>query len=173
MSGQRLGHHVSNQLHILQKNIPTLSNICRRKKIKNDSRLGSICETTHPTQYVPNEIYWQGSITCTKRKRYVIQIRNKFVDAEGQRGRHKYVNHCCDGGGAENYQRSARLHLWSDQNGIAHVSIVTNRQVEKGEELLVNYGGDYVIGDCRCPNCSNDDRQTRGTQTQQRNESET
>jgi len=110
-----------------------------------------------------------------KGKRYVIQIRNKFVDAEGQRGRHKYVNHCCDGGGAENYQRSARLHLWSDQNGIEHVSIVTNRQVEKGEELLVNYGGDYVIGDCRCPNCSNDDdRQTRGTQTQQpRNESET
>ena len=96
-----------------------------------------------------------------KGKRYVIRLRNKFVDAEGQRGLHKYVNHCCDG---DTYQRSARLHLWSDQNGIEHVSIVTNRQVEKGEELLVNYGSDYVIGDCRCPNCSNDHRQTRGTQ---------
>jgi hypothetical protein len=85
------------------------------------------------------------------RQRYVIQLRNKFVDAEGQRGIHKYVNHCCDG---ENYQRSARLHLWSDKKGIEHISIVTNRQVDKGEELLVHYGKEYPIRNCRCPNCS-------------------
>ena len=84
------------------------------------------------------------------RQRYVIQLRNKFVDAEEQRGIHKYVNHCCNG---DKYQRSARLHLWSDKKGIEHISIVTNRQVDKGEELLVDYGNDYPIRDCRCPNC--------------------
>ena len=84
------------------------------------------------------------------RQRYVIQLRNKFVDAEGQRGIHKYVNHCCNG---DKYQRSARLHLWSDKKGIEHISIVTNRQVDKGEELLVDYGNDYPIRNCQCPNC--------------------
>jgi len=87
-----------------------------------------------------------------KGKRYVIQLRNKFMDAEGHRGRHKYVNHCCDGT-KHPCVRSARLHLWSDQKGVEHVSIVTNRVFEKGEEVLVNYGRDFVIDDCRCPNC--------------------
>ena len=85
-------------------------------------------------------------------QRYVIRLRNKYLDAEGLRGIHKYVNHCCDGN-KFTYQRSARLHLWCDEKGIEHISIVTNRQVEKGEEIFVHYGSDYLIQDCCCPNC--------------------
>jgi hypothetical protein len=84
------------------------------------------------------------------KKEYMIRLRgNVFLDAQRHPGIHKFANHCCNG----SYQRSARLHPWSDEKGIDRISLVTDRKVQRGDEILVDYGSDYEIEPCKCPNC--------------------
>ena len=93
-------------------------------------------------------------------KKCVIQLRGRFFDPEGGPGIHQYVNHCCDG---DTYQRSARLHMWSNRNGEEVISIVSNRRIEKGEEICVDYGKNYSIPECRCPNCNTQNEKDTNT----------
>ena len=95
-------------------------------------------------------------------KKCVIQLRGRFFDPEGGPGIHQFVNHCCDG---DTYQRSARLHMWCNRNGEEVISIVSNRHIEKGEEICVNYGKNYSIPECRCPNCNTQNEKDTNTNT--------
>ena len=124
--------------------------VAKKSKIQGKGLFAkqTIPPNTFLVKYLGNEVS-----SVKEGQRYVIQLRNKYIDAEDYRGIHKYVNHCCDGNNKYTYQRSARFHMWCDKRGVEHVSIVTNRQVEKGEEIFVNYGSDYLIHNCCCPNC--------------------
>jgi SET domain len=75
----------------------------------------------------------------------------RLFDWEGTTGLHKYINHICDNGP---YKPNAGLHLWRNQQDQEILSVISNRDIERDEEIFIHYGKDFLWPEpCRCPNC--------------------
>ena len=82
-------------------------------------------------------------------KSYIIEIPGVgFLDAKNSSGKHKFVNHCCDG----KIQPNACFRKWVDQTGLSRVSLVAERDIAEDSEIFVNYVG-RKVDPCSCPNC--------------------
>ncbi len=77
---------------------------------------------------------------------YVMEIPGiGFVDARDSAGVHKYVNHGC--------RPNTQFQKWRDHTSETRVSIVTCREIQKDEEILVHYMG-RIFRNCGCPHCA-------------------
>jgi hypothetical protein len=84
-----------------------------------------------------------------KDKSYIIEIPGVgFVDAKNSTGKHKFVNHCCDG----KIQPNGCFRKWVDQTGLSRVSLVAERDIAEDSEIFVKYVG-RKVDPCSCPNC--------------------
>lgn len=97
------------------------------------------------TQYIQPDTfllqYWGKEVYIVDpQSKFIIQFHGRFFDSRTNPGYHRWVNHCCDNGP---FQRNARLHMWRNNRGKEMISIVSNRPIEMGEEIFIDYGKKY------------------------------
>jgi SET domain len=82
---------------------------------------------------------------------FTLRSDGRLFDWEGTTGLHKYINHICDMGPCK---PNAGLHLWRNQKDQEIISVISNRDIERDEEIFIHYGKDVLWPEpCRCPNC--------------------
>ena len=70
---------------------------------------------------------------------FALQDHNLYIDAADESsGLARYINDC----GEE--RPNARPKVWHDGKGNHHIMIVAERNIEPGEEILYDYGGDFL-----------------------------
>jgi len=82
---------------------------------------------------------------------FTLRYEGRLFEWEGTTGVHKFINHNCDRGP---FEPNARFHPWRNQHDQEIISIISNRDIEKDEEIFIHFGKGFLWPKpCRCPNC--------------------